>query len=83
VRRTVVLSLLWLVSLGGVAAADLQERHDLDRYFEAAGSSGTIVVRDVTAQKTIVYNRHRAGRPISPPLPSKFLPRLLRSKPVS
>jgi beta-lactamase class D len=60
VRRTVVLSLLWLVSLGGVAAADLQERHDLDRYFEAAGSSGTIVVRDVTAQKTIVYNRHRA-----------------------
>lgn len=65
-RRTVFLSLLWLVSLGGIGAAELQERPALGRFFEAAGTSGTIVVRDVTAEKTIVYNGDRAEKPYLP-----------------
>jgi beta-lactamase class D len=38
----------------------MEERADLARYFETAGTRGTIVVRNVGSDRMIVYNRARA-----------------------
>lgn len=52
--------LLHLVLLSNATGAEIEERPDFARHFEQAGTPGTIVVHDVAADKTMVYNRARA-----------------------
>jgi beta-lactamase class D len=59
--RFVLALLLCLVPLSGIAF-EVEERPGIGRHFDAAGTQGTIVVRDVSAGKTIVHDRDRAER---------------------
>ena len=58
--RSLLVPLLCLASAAGAGAAEIGDRPGIARYFEAAGTRGTIVVYDVVAHKTIVHNRARA-----------------------
>ena len=59
--RFVLALLLCLAPLSGIAF-EVEERSDIGCHFDAAGMQGTIVVRDVSAGKTIVHDRDRAER---------------------
>lgn len=61
-----LLLFLYLVPLAGAVATELEERPDLGRHFEQAGTPGTIVVHDVSTNKTVVYKRRRAETPYLP-----------------
>lgn len=59
-RGLAALNLLFLLALAAPAHADLEERPEFGRYFEDAGTEGTIAVLDVAQDKTIVFNPARA-----------------------
>jgi beta-lactamase class D len=59
VARFVLALLLCLAPLSG-STAEVEKRPDIGRHFDVAGTQGTIVVRDVSADSTIVHNRTRA-----------------------
>jgi beta-lactamase class D len=58
--RSLLLSLICVLA-GGAQAANVEEREELGRLFEAAGTHGTIVVRDAGSNRTVVYDRARAA----------------------
>jgi beta-lactamase class D len=55
-----------LAPLAHAAGAEISERPDLGQHFEQTGTPGTIVVQDVDADRTIVYDRGRAETPYLP-----------------
>jgi beta-lactamase class D len=64
-RRTILPALISLLALTVAARADIEERPDLGRYFEDAGTHGTVAVQEAGGT-TIVFDPERASRAYLP-----------------